>query len=241
MAEQESNSPNALLPLSNDNLAALQSDFSLMFKHAIEQGLELPTNLILEKNDKSALVGNYNALRKVIQPATVESIQYIHSEMLKKDGKAKWFQIPIFTKCIIIASIALVMLIAISLSPIVNEANQARGLLESSGKTLFYNLVFICAASLLGVMFYLLKTFGSKIKNYTLRESDAIELNASILIGLISGFVISELFSFTLSNISNEYIEIQKMTLALLGGFSSDAIFTILQGIVNKIKSLIST
>ena len=68
-----------------------------------------------------------------------------------------------------------------------------------------------------------------------------IELNASILIGVISGFVISELFAYSLDNISSQYVEIRKMTLALLGGFSSDAIFSTLQGIVNKFKKLLST
>ena len=213
----------------NVNQKLLKADLNLMFKHAIECGKELPTNFTLSGEDNATLIGNYNALRKVIQPATVESIRYINSQMLKKGPNSKWFEIPIFTNSVIIAGIALIVLIGISLSPIVNEANQARGLLESSGVTLLYNLIFICAASLLGVMFYLLKTFGDKIKNYTLVIADAVELNAKIIIGVISGFVISELFAFTLSDMSNEYIEIHKMTLALLGGFSSDAIFSILK------------
>jgi len=36
-------------------------------------------------------------------------------------------------------------------------------------------------------------------------------------------------------------VEAQKMTLALLDGFSSDAIFSVLRGIVNKTKALFST
>lgn len=232
----------AVAPMpTTENSAALKSDMKLMLQYATESGKELPTNLVLSTDDNDTLIGNYNSLRKVITPATVESIRYINAEMLKKGSDSKWYQIPIFTKCVIIASIALLVLIGISLSPIVNETNQAKGLLESSGKTLLYNLIFICAASLLGVMFYLLKSFADKIRNYTLLPVHSIELNAAIIIGIISGFVISELFTFTLQNVGSQYVEIQKMTLALLGGFSSDAIFSILQGIVNKFKGLIGT
>ena len=144
--------------ISEENISILRSDFELMFQYAINRGLELPTNLNLDNEDNDTLVLNYNALRKVIQPATVESIRFIQSELHSKGKEGKWFQIPIFTKCVIIACIALIVLIGLSISPIVNEANQARGILESSGVALLLNLIFICAASLLGVMFYLLKT-----------------------------------------------------------------------------------
>jgi len=223
------------------NTKTVRDDIGLMMNYAINSGKELPNNISLSgKIDDATLIDNYNAIRKIIAPATVESIRYINSQMILRGDTRKWYQIPIFTKCVVIAGIALVALILMSLSKDVNEVNQAKGLLNSSGRILFYNLVFICAASLLGVMFYLLKTFGDKIRNYTLIPANSIELNASILIGVISGFVISELFAYSLENISTQYVEIRKMTLALLGGFSSDAIFSTLQGIVNKFKKLVS-
>ena len=89
-------------------------------------------------------------------------------------------------------------------------------------------------------MFYLLKTISDKIKNYTLLPVDSIEVNATIIIGVISGFIIAELFDFN-ENVMAGSIEAQKMTLALLGGFSSDAIFSVLKGIVNKTKALFAT
>ena len=223
------------------DVSAIKDDIGLMLNYAVKTGRALPNSLSLTNPaDDSTMIDTYNNLQKVIQPATVESIKYINSQMIMEGKIKKWYQIPIFTKCVVIAAIALIALIVISLSPIVNEANQAKGLLESNGWTLLYNLIFICAASLLGVMFYLLKTFGDKIRNYTLIPANAIELNASIIIGVISGFVISELFTYTIDSIGSQNVEIHKMTLALLGGFSSDAIFSTLQGIVNKFKQLVS-
>ncbi len=233
---------NSALITSAYNTESIKGDIRLMMNYAISSGKELPNSISLSSElSDTTLIDNYNSMRKVIAPATVESIHYINSQMILRGDKRKWYQIPIFTKCVVIAGIALIALILISLSDDVNEKNQAMGLLNSNGKVLLFNLIFICAASLLGVMFYLLKTFGDKIRNYTLIPANSIELNASILIGVISGFVISELFSYTVDNISNQYIEIQKMTLALLGGFSSDAIFSTLQGIVNKFKKLVSS
>jgi hypothetical protein len=99
------------------------------------------------------------------------------------------------------------------------------------------NLLVIFFASLLGVMFFVLKSIKDKIDTFTLVSVDIFSYNISIMIGIVSGFIISELFSFT-SSIMGSSIEVHKMTLALLGGFASDAIFSILQNIVNKIKSL---
>ncbi len=224
------------------NAQTLKDDIGLMMSYAINSGKELPNTLPLSKNvDDATMIDNYNNLRKIIAPATVESIRYINSQMILRGDTREWYQIPTFTKCIVIAVIALVTMILVSLSPDVNQDNQAAGLLGSDGVTLLYNLIFICAASLIGVMFYLLKTFGDKIRNYTLTPANSIELNASILIGVISGFVISELFTYSLDTMDNQYIEIQKMTLALLGGFSADAIFSTFQSIVNKFKKLVSS
>jgi len=223
------------------NIQVIKSDIGLMLNFAVNSGKELPAGINLQAtSDEASLLADYNSLRKVIAPATVESIKFINSQMLLSGSTKKWYRIPIYSRCVIIAAIALVALILISLSPKVNEEAQSAGLLNASGLDLLYNLTFICAASLLGVMFYLLKTFGDKIRNYTLIPANSVELNASIIIGVISGFVISELFAYTTQSIGNQQIEIHKMTLALLGGFSSDAIFSTLQGVVNKFKQMVS-
>jgi len=223
-------------------MQSIKDDIGLMMNYAINKGKELPNNLILSNEiTDPQLLSNYNNLQKVIAPATVQSIRYINSQWILKNQTRKWYQVPIFTKCVMIAGLALVTIILISLSPEVNEENQIAGLLAGSGLTLLLNLTFICSASLLGVMFYLLKTFGDKIRNYTLLPVNSVELNASIIIGVISGFVISELFTYTISSIGSQNVEIHKMTLAMLGGFSSDAIFSTLQGVVNKFKSLLTT
>lgn len=208
-----------------------------MTRFSVRRGISLPA--ILDNSSMANQLTIHNALSEAIKPATIQSIEYIDSmRMQPEDGKAKLFRIPIFTKCLIIAGLALVALIGISLLPTVNEENLSAGLLASSGTVLLANLIFVCSAALLGVMFYLLKTVSDKIKSYSLLPIDVIEINTTILIGLISGFIISELFSFNSSALGSD-VELHKMTLALLGGFSSDAIFSVLQALVNKAKSFL--
>ncbi len=221
------------------NLDVIKSDVDLMFKFAVNTGKHIPGNLKFDEEDNyENLIADYNTLLKVIEPVTPESILYLNAELTNIGKDGKWYLIPIYTKCIVLALLALGVLIFVAMHPLVNEVNQNSGLLDSTGYTLLLNLVFICAASLLGVMFYLLKTLGDKIKSTTLLPYDSIQLNASIIIGIISGFVVTELFTLNDNTIENNFLVIHKMTLALLGGFSSDAIFSILQSIVNKFRSM---
>jgi len=222
-----------------DNVSILKRDVKHMLKFAINTGKALPESISLdEESDYSQLLSDYNALVKVVTPATPESIIYLNTELSKIGSDSKWYQIPIFTKCTIIAIAALLILIGVSMHPLVDETHQNSGLLESSGLILLINVIFICAASLLGVMFFLLKTMSEKIRNSTLLPHDSVELNADIVIGIISGFVITELFTIDSGSIDTSFLVVQKMTLALLGGFSSDAIFSTLKGIVAKVKNI---
>lgn len=220
----------------------IRVDFNILLKYATTRGLALPTDVKLgpDTSDTDVITG-YNSMIQVVTPATVQSIRYIHKYMLGEDGEdRKWYRTPIITKCLVIAIVALILLIGVSLSPEVNGINQEAGILASSGKVLLLNLLLICSASLLGVMFYLLKTISNKIKNYTLLPIDSIDLNATILIGIMSGFIMAELFSFSAGTLGGSIVT-QKMTLALLGGFASDAIFSVLKGIVSKLKALFAT
>ncbi len=229
--------PNSL----STNQQQVQQELMIMISYASKIGIALPPGITLDNpTDDTQLIANYNTMINAIKPATAQSINYINSQVLGGTKGKKWYTTPIMSKCLLLAGIALISLILMSLSPDVNSANQKAGLLNADGKILFYNLLFICSSSLLGVMFYLLKTTSDKIKDYTLLPVDAIEVNATIIIGVISGFIISELFDFS-QDVMAVSIEAQKMTLALLGGFSSDAIFSVLKGVVNKTKALFAT
>lgn len=207
------------------------------------KGIKLPESISIQTiqnkdmENNNQIVSDYNALVTSILPSTPESIQFIGKEFMGDYSLVKSWKIPAVQKYILISLGALLGLVALSLFPDVSDANQEKGILFLSGLPLLENLFVIFFASLLGVMFYILKTIKDKIDNFTLTKVDIFSFNISIMIGVVAGFIISELFTFT-TTILGSSIEIHKMTLALLGGFASDAIFTILQNAINKIKSL---
>ena len=99
------------------------------------------------------------------------------------------------------------------------------------------NLGYLAAVSGLGVLFYLLKDVSTSIKNGTLVPEDSISYMSQILLGIIAGLIMSEILSLYLKD-PDEINLFNKSILALIGGFSSDAIFSILQGLINKIKGI---
>lgn len=123
------------------------------------------------------------------------------------------------------------------MSPNVNNASLDKGILDSSGIPLLLNLGYLAAVSGLGVLFYLLKDVSTSIKKGTLVSEDSISYMSQILLGIIAGLILSEILSLYLKD-PNEINLFNKSVLALIGGFSSDAIFSILQGLINKIKSI---
>lgn len=226
---------------------ALANEIKIILDYMYDKGIKLPESLspqALSENinafNPALLISDYNLLISAVLPSTPESIKYISVEFDGQISDLKSWKIPIVKRYILLSILALIGLVGFSLLPNVTAENQEKGLLALSGLPLLENLLVIFFASLLGVMFFVLKSIKDKIDTFTLVSVDIFSYNISIMIGIVSGFIISELFSFT-SSIMGSSIEVHKMTLALLGGFASDAIFSILQNIVNKIKSLFAT
>lgn len=110
--------------------------------------------------------------------------------------------------------------------------------MNSSGTILVLNLSYLAAVSGLGVLFYLLKEVSTSLKKATLVPEDSIAYMSQILLGIMAGLIMSEILAPYVVDPQSQVSMFNKSVLALIGGFSSDAIFSILQGIINKIKSI---
>ncbi len=236
--ENQDNSKNKDL-ITKSPIDKIKVDYNLMLDYAFKKGIRLPKQIVLDnsnlKNDE--IVSNYNDLVETIAPATVESITFSKDHIFNENKKR--LQLPVYQKSLIIALIALLTVIGVGLSEMVNEESLSESILECSGLELFLVLTFVCSNALLGVMFYVLKSLNDKIRACTITKLDVIELNSKILIGIISGFLFSEVFSSITSGV-NDYVEVTKMTLAILGGFSADTLFTILKSLLKKISDVLA-
>ncbi|MBV1923492.1 MAG: hypothetical protein KUG68_05620, partial [Flavobacteriaceae bacterium] len=103
---------------------------------------------------------------------------------------------------------------------------------------LLLNLGFIASISGLGVIFYLLKSVSTSVKRGTLVPEDSVYYTALIVLGIIAGLILSEILTLNSGATTTNINLFNKSLLALVGGFSSDAIFSILQGVIDKIKNI---
>ncbi|PTX62017.1 hypothetical protein C8N46_103115 [Kordia periserrulae] len=224
--------------VSDETMVSFKRELENMLLFAMKNGKTIDTdiNSLIESNNISDLINAHNILVKNIEPATPKSIAYLDL-VSKGDDKKNIFQrLPMIRNLIILAVIFLLIFIGTSLSSEVNTTSLAKGVLSNSGKSLLLNMLFLCAISGLGVMFYLLRDISDGVRNATLMPEQSIYYVALIILGIISGLILSEIVSSY--NSGKDLSVFNNAVLALIGGFSSDAIFSILQGIINRIKAI---
>ncbi len=230
------------LGISKAVVSELMTEVNHMLSYAIYNGVIINTevNTLIQNSSVDNLINAHNILVKNIAPVTPKSIEYAKKIRDNEKGKPIFNSIPLVRNLIILSVVFLIVFIATGLSPQVNNTSLNEGIMNNSGLSLLLNLTFLSAVSGLGVLFFLLKKISVAIKNTTLVEEEFVSYTAQILIGIIAGLIMSEIISFYSS--SDKSISLfSKSILALIGGFSSDAIFSVIQGIIDRIKSIFTS
>ncbi|WP_299433080.1 hypothetical protein [uncultured Aquimarina sp.] len=230
----------AIVPgISKEIIDELSNEINNMLSFAVYNGIIINTevNSLIQNSSVDDLINAHNLLSKNIAPATPKSIHY--TKQLNQEGKGKtlFSKLPLIRNLIILALFFLATFIISSLSPEVNDQSLDKGVLNNDGISLLLNLGFLASVSGLGVLFYLLKNVSTSAKNSTLVPEDTIYYIAMIILGVIAGLISSEIISFYKTDPTDINL-FNKSVLALIGGFSSDAIFSILQGIIDRIKAI---
>jgi len=225
--------------ISKEIIAELSDEINNMLSFAVYNGIIINTevNALIQNSSVDNLINAHNLLSKNIAPATPKSIQYTKKLYQKGESKSLFSKLPIVRNLILLALFFLATFIATSLSGDVDNDSLDKGVLDNEGISLLLNLAFLCAVSGLGVSFYLLKSVSTSAKNSTLVPEDTIYYIAMIILGVIAGLISSEIISFYRTDPTDINL-FNKSILALIGGFSSDAIFSILQSIIDRIKAI---
>lgn len=227
--------------VSDDLMLQIKQELEDMLAFAMGNGKVINTELnpLIESNNLDDLINAHNILAKNIAPATPKSIKYLKKLNTSDNSVNIFSKLPIIRNLIILALIFLALFIGTSLSNQVDNASLAKGVLENHGTSLLLNLLFLCATSGLGVIFYLLKSVSEGIQKGTLMPEQSIYYVGLIVLGIMSGLILSEVVATY--NGGKSLTVFNSCVLALVGGFSSDAIFSVLQGIINKIKAVFTT
>lgn len=225
--------------ISTEVVSKLSQEINSMLVYASRNGIAINTDVIslVQNSSVDDLINAHNMMSKNVAPATPKSINYTRA-LYADDSKSSLFaKMPLIRNLIILALVFLIAFVFTALSPQVNNDSLDLGVLNNDGISLLINLAFLASVSGLGVTFYLLKSVSSSVKKGTLVPEDSIYYIALIVLGVIAGLIMSEIISLYSSDPKGVNL-FNKSILALIGGFSSDAIFSVLQSIIEKIKAI---
>ncbi|KGL62379.1 hypothetical protein [Polaribacter sp. Hel1_85] len=224
--------------ISEDVISELSREINNMLSFAIFNGITVNTevNSLIQNSNVDDLINAHNLLCKNVAPATPKSIGYTQKLNKDGDGKSIFRKLPLLRNLVLLALAFLVAYIATGMSSEVNNDSLDKGMMNNSGIPLLLNITYLSSVAGLGVLFFLLKEVSISLKKGSLIPENAIGYLSQIILGIISGLIMSEIISFYTTD-PKQINLFNKSILALVGGFSSDAIFSILQGIINRIKS----
>ena len=247
----------------DDNLV---EQINVMVEFATGNGYDIPPNLLkqramlavkdqvgFEETELEELATIHQQLNRIVAPATPQTLILLADERKRGAFLSSIALIPIVRHIIMVSLFFLTMFIVIGQLDMVNQANLKAGILGNQGLVAVVILFYLVSCAGLGACFtalYRLKEFLTE-SNFDPRYNSTYWV--SILLGVISGLFISELLYTTLVGAAtlgdlpdattpgdspNRFIEMGKPALALLGGFSANMVYKMLQRIVDSIESL---
>ncbi|MEE9408841.1 MAG: hypothetical protein V3V28_12290 [Polaribacter sp.] len=228
--------------ISEDVIAELSREINSMLSFAVFNGIIVNTdvNALIQNSNVDDLINAHNLLCKNVAPATPKSIQFTKKLNQESDGKSIFRKLPLLRNLVLLAIFFLIAYVVSGMSPEVNNDSLDKGMMENSGIPLLLNIIYLSSVAGLGVLFFLLKEVSISLKKGSLIPENSIGYLSQIILGIIAGLIMSEIISFYTKD-AEQINLFNKSILALVGGFSSDAIFSILQGIIDKIKSIFIT
>lgn len=228
--------------ISNEVITELSKEINSMLSFAVYNGITVNTeiNSLIQNSNVDDLINAHNLLCKNVAPATPKSIEFTKKLNQESDGKSIFNKLPLLRNLILLSVFFLIAYIATGMSAEVNNDSLDKGMMNNSGLPLLLNIVYLGSVAGLGVLFFLLKDVSASLKKGALIPENSIGYLSQIILGVIAGLIMSEIISFYTTD-PKQINLFNKSILALVGGFSSDAIFSILQGIINRIKNIFVT
>jgi hypothetical protein len=238
----------------------LYQEAHAMAEYALTNGSNIPTSAIItlerykidEDNDGyidgvrldlpiEPLVKAHEALTRAIQPAKPRTILLLDQEKKNKVRLSFLGPVSLIRQLMIAGLISLIMFIGLVLFPEVNSAGGS--IFKSNGLALLLNLLFYISAAGLGASFSALYKANSYITNGTFDPTYQASYWIRFFLGLISGLILAVLVSeeaFDAANAEGKFFEdgIVRPLLAILGGFSADLAYTVLNRLVETFESL---
>ena len=151
----------------------------------------------------------------------------------------------------LVAILSLISLIILSLSSYINNDNMVASMFDMEGARLLYVQAILLAAAAIGASFSALFKANSYVTAGCFDAKYESSYWVRFVVGLISGIILTQLIPINLDAVAETAGQSSgmggsmshaalKITMALVGGFSANLVYTILDRIVETAQSFIS-
>lgn len=237
---------------------SLYKQCQVMFDYALKTGKVIDGNQVASLRKPYAevkqeeLLPIFNYLVNLVKPAIPGTLVLFEKNRQSKSMFKSLGPLPIVRSFIVVTIISLFTLIGVSLFPEVNNVTMQYSMLQGSGWSQIERLMFLLAASSVGASFYALFKMNGYIQQGTFDMKYTSTYWSRYVLGLVSGVLMSELFvvfietlpTATSSPTSNDTQPLTsapyliKPILAILGGFSANLVYRILNRLIDTVESL---
>lgn len=240
----------------------IERECDAMAKHAFAKGLNVPIKVIktLELQKQSEGSGSkaekltfiHNSLAELVSPAKPETL------LLMADGTEKGSlflflgRVPLIRKMMLVAISSLIALISLSLSQHINNENMITSMFDMEGTRLLLVQAILLASAAIGASFAALFKANSYVTAGSYDPKYESSYWVRFVVGLIAGIILTQLIPINLDAFAEAAGEASgsaasgvshaalRITMALVGGFSAQLVYTVLDRIVETVSSFIS-
>jgi hypothetical protein len=233
----------------------LRLECEAMMKYALGSGLKMSSEMVKylqtftsEQSDQRSgeettpppdlkdLVFLHDQLSIIVAPVKPRSIFLLEKEFNKKSIFKFLGPIPLIRRMMSVAILSIIALFIISSFPEIDATPENWDPLNSSGWGHMIRMFYILAAASIGVSFYSL--FQAKM--YMAEKMFESANEATFWIRYIQGIMAGSLLAIMIPIEVSLKSDFGKPLLALIGGFSSDVVYQILNQLIDKVKSTVT-
>ncbi len=205
-----------------------------MQKKAKGEKITTDEHLMRFEKEASQLTQIHTTLAKLVSPVTPRSI--IATGGFSTNSFHSFGTVPLLRHFMILALVCLAVFILTGTSSYVGNSNFAT-IAGSSGLPLLLNQLFFLAAAGLGASFFALSMANHYVIKRTFDPSFTSAYWVRFTLGLVAGTILANFVKVDISKIASNNLE--QATLAMLGGFSAEAVNRILRRLVVSMTTLV--
>ncbi|WDE04388.1 hypothetical protein SG34_024090 [Thalassomonas viridans] len=248
---------------------SVEHECQAMVKHAFAKGVKVPakiTKLLAQQklnpqgDDRAEqLTQIHNQLAELVSPAKPVTIMLMAKETEKASLFLFFGRVPLIRKMMMVAILSLVVLIALSLSSYINNENMVTSMFDMEGTRLLFVQAILLASAAIGASFAALFKANSYVTAGCYDPKYESSYWVRFVVGLIAGIILTQLIPINLDTVaraaegamgsvspdgqeegSGVSHAALRISMALVGGFSANLVYTILDRTVETIASFVS-